>query len=144
MTDKAIAKLEQELKKEKATRKRQEAKSRLLAEMSRHLGEANVIGAGDLFGIVMQRPHKGNKITGCRALRDLMEEVKYVDGVLIAFSRSPQKPGYYIPVGSEREKFFDNEDETIKRKIGNLARLKRVSAAAYAGQLALTMQEVQG
>ena len=142
MTDKKVAKLVRELARKEAALKRQEAKSRLLCEMSRHLGEANAIGAGELFEIVFQRPYKGNKITGCRALRDLMEEVKYgANPTLIAHSCSIDQPGYYIPVGSEWKAYLDCEGEKIKRKIGRLARLTRVSAAAYAGQLALAIQE---
>lgn len=145
MTEKSVAKLERELARKEASLKRQEAKGRLLTEMSRHLGEANAIGAGELFEMVFQRSYKGNKITGCRALRELIEEVKYGDNpTLIAHSCSCDRPGYYIPVGSERKAYLDQEDEKIKRKIGRLARLNRVSAAAYAGQLALTIQEAQG
>ncbi len=145
MTEKKVAKLEWKLKEERARRKLQEAKSRLLCEMSRHLGEANAIGAGELFEIVFQRPYKGNKISGCRALRRLIEEVKYGGNpTLISHSCAVDRPGYYIPVGSERKTYLDCEDEKIKRKIVRLARLARISAAAYVGQLVLSFQEGQG
>jgi hypothetical protein len=144
MTEQKVAKLERELARKEATLERGEAKNRLLIEISRHIGKAKAIGAGDLYEIVFEEPYEGNKITGTRRLRKLIEEVKYGDNpTLIAHSCCNIRPGYYIPVGSEEREYREREDRKVKRKIGRLARLFRVSDAAYAGQLALSMTEDQ-
>lgn len=137
MTEKKVAKLERDLD-------REQAKSRLLIEMTRHMGKARAIGAGELYEIVFEEPYEGNKITGTRRLRKLIEEVKYGDNpTLIAHSCCNIRPGYYMPVGSEEREYREREDRKIKRKISRQARLFRVSDAAYAGQLALSMREGQ-
>lgn len=160
MTEKKVASLEREkarlerrLAQEQARQERerarqevenawQQAKSRLLQEMTRHIGKARAIGAGELFEIVFQQPYEGNKITGCRLLRKMIEAVKYGDNpTLIAHSCCNIRPGYYIPVGSEEREYRERESRKVKAKIGRLARLFRVNESAYAGQLALEMRE---
>jgi hypothetical protein len=144
MTDERVGKLERELKRAQASRERQEAKSRLLIEITRHIGSNKAIGAGELYEIVFEEPYEGNKITGTRRLRKLIEEVKYGDNpTLIAHSCCNIRPGYYMPVGSEEREYRERENRKVKRKIGRLAKLFRVNDAVYAGQLALSMRENQ-
>jgi len=136
MTEKKVANLQRDLE-------WQQAKSRLLIELTRHIGKARAIGAGELFEKVFLRPYEGNKMTGCRRLRKLIEEVKYdlVNPVFIAHSCCTVKPGYYHPSSdSERREYVAREEKKVKKKIGRLARLNRMNEAAYIGQLALQMQ----
>lgn len=132
MTEKKISKLEQDVEWLQATK-------RLLQEMPRHIGRARAIGAGPLFEKVFLRPYKGNKINGTRLLRKLIEEVKYgADPTLICCSCAPSNPGYYYPSSdSERRDYFAREEKEVKKKIGRLARLNRMTEAAYMGQLGM-------
>lgn len=160
MTEKTVATLERELAqahrraeqehvKNERERARQrlkdywdDCKSRLLYEMTRHLGKNNAIGAGALFEIVFQRPFDGNMITGTRLLRRLIVQVKYgPEAILIAHSCCNIRPGYYIPIGSEAREYRQREECKVKRKIGRLAVLFGVNDAIYAGQLALEMTQ---
>ncbi|RJR41884.1 MAG: hypothetical protein C4567_07960 [Deltaproteobacteria bacterium] len=133
---------EKKLKKVQRDLEWEQAKSRLCIEMSRHFGKNRAIGAGELFEIVFLEPYQGNKITGTRRLRRLIEEVKYGDNpMLIAFSCCTIRPGYYIPDSDgERREFFAREEKKVKKKIGRLARLNRLAAGVYANQLALSIQ----
>ena len=120
------------------------AKSRALTVVTRHIGKANAIGAGEYFREVFEQDYKGNKITGTRPLRDLIEALRYDDGVFIAFNRSSTNPGYYLPNSdSERREFTRSAEIELKKRIAGRAALNRLNAAAYAGQLALEMQETQ-
>lgn len=136
MTQKRLKKTEQDLE-------REQAKSRLLMEMSKHIGRNRAIGAGELFEIVLQHPYEGNKMTGCRELRKLIEAVKYgPEAVFIAHACCSIRPGYYLPSSdSERREYVSRVERQLKTKIGRLARLNQMNAGAYAGQLALEMQE---
>jgi hypothetical protein len=136
MTEKKLARIQDELEWE-------QAKSRLLLEMTKHIGKARAIGAGELFEIVFLRPYEGNKMTGCRDLRKLIEEVKYgPEAVFIAHSCCTIRPGYYLPSSdSERREYVARIERQVKRKIGRLARLNQVNAGDYAGQLALEIRE---
>lgn len=135
MTQKRLKKTEQDLE-------REQAKGRLLYEMTKHIGKARAIGAGELFRVVMQRPYAGNKMTGTRELRELIEEVKYgAEAVFIAHSCSNVNPGYYLPSSdSERRDYLSRMERQVKLKIGRLARLNQMNAGAYAGQLALALE----
>lgn len=148
MTEKKLKQAEQALARERVLRRKAElareyqmAKSRLLQEMTLHFGKNRAIGAGELFEKVFLRPYEGNKITGTRALRWLIENVKYGDNPsLIAFSCCTVRPGYYIPDSDgERREFFAREEKKVKKKIGRLARLNRMAAGVYANQLALSI-----
>ena len=136
MTEKKLARIQDELEWE-------QAKSRLLLEMTKHIGKARAIGAGELFEIVFLRPYEGNKMTGFRDLRKLIEEVKYgPEAVFIAHSCCTIRPGYYLPSSdSERREYVARIERQVKRKIGRLARLNQVNAGDYAGQLALEIRE---
>ena len=136
MTEKKLARIQDELEWE-------QAKSRLLLEMTKHIGKARAIVAGELFEIVFLRPYEGNKMTGCRDLRKLIEEVKYgPEAVFIAHSCCTIRPGYYLPSSdSERREYVARIERQVKRKIGRLARLNQVNAGDYAGQLALEIRE---
>jgi hypothetical protein len=138
MTEKKLANLERDLEWE-------QAKSRLLLEMTRHIGKGRAIGAGELFKEVFLRPYEGNKMTGCRELRKLIEAVKYgPEAVFIAHSCCTVRAGYYLPASdSERREYVSRVERQLKRKIGRLARLNRMNAGDYAGQLALELQETQ-
>ena len=131
------------LKKTEQDRERELAKGRLLMEMTKHIGRNRSIGAGELFEIVLQRPYEGNKMTGCRELRKLIEAVKYgPEAVFIAHACCNIRPGYYLPSSdSERREYVARVERQLKRKIGRLARLNQMNAGAYAGQLALEIQE---
>lgn len=138
MSEKQVAKLQRDLE-------WQQAKSRLMYEMTKHIGRAKAIGAGELFELVFKRPYEGNKMTGCRELRKLIEEVKYgPEAIFIGHSCCTVRPGYYLPSSdSERREYIARMERQVKRKIGRLARLNQLNAGAYAGQLALEMQETQ-
>lgn len=134
---------QKKLKKAEQDRERELAKGRLLMEMTKHIGRSRAIGAGELFEIVLQRPYEGNKMTGCRELRKLIEAVKYgPEAVFIAHACCTVRPGYYLPSSdSERREYVARVERQLKRKIGRLARLNQMNAGAYAGQLALEIQE---
>jgi hypothetical protein len=125
---------------------REQAKSRLLLTMTRHIGKSRAIGAGELFEKVFLRPYQGNKMTGCRELRKLIEEVKYgPEAVFIAASCCTIRPGYYLPAtDSERREYVARQEKKLKKGIGRLARLNQQNAGDYAGQLALEMREDSG
>ena len=134
MTKKRLKQAEYELEWEKA-------KARLLYEMTKHIGRARAIGAGELFEVIFKRRYEGNKMTGTRDLRKLIEAVKYgPEAVFIAHSCSSTGAGYYLPSSdSERREYVAKMERQVKRKIGRLARLNQMNAGAYAGQLALEM-----
>jgi hypothetical protein len=134
---------EKRLKKAEQDRERELAKGRLLMEMTKHIGRNRAIGAGELFEIVLQRPYEGNKMTGCRELRKLIEAVKYgPEAVFIAHACCSIRPGYYLPSSdSERREYVARVERQLKTKIGRLARMNQMNAGAYAGQLALEIQD---
>jgi hypothetical protein len=136
MTEKKLKKVELELEWE-------QAKSRLLLEMTRHIGKSRAIGAGELFEKVFLRPYEGNKMTGCRDLRKLIEAVKYgPEAVFIAASCCNIRSGYYLPAtDSERREYVARKERQLKKSIGRLGRLNQMNAGDYAGQLALEMRE---
>lgn len=139
--EKKQARLRRELEQIRREKEWEVAKSLLMNEMSRHIGKARAIGAGELFEIIFKRPHEGNKMTGTRELRKLIEAVKYgPEAVFIAHSCCSIRPGYYLPSSdSERREYVARVERQLKRKIGRLARLNQMNAGAYAGQLALEM-----
>lgn len=141
--EKKQARLRRELEQARREKEWEVGKSLLMNEMSKHIGKARAIGAGELFEIIFKRPYEGNKMTGTRELRKLIEAVKYgPEAVFIAHSCCSIKPGYYLPSSdSERREYVARVERQLKRKIGRLARLNQMNAGAYAGQLALEMQE---
>jgi|GEM_PF-1068604 hypothetical protein len=126
---------------EQYQREWEHAKSNLFLEMTRHLGESRKIGAGELFQKVFRRAYEGNKISGTRALRKLIEEVKYGSEAIMIAHSCTNRGGYYIPVtDTELLEYRDRCNRQVKEKIGRLAKLFGINAAAYAGQLALEMR----
>jgi hypothetical protein len=113
---------------------RDEARARLLAELSRHVGDGEAIGMGELFQAVFQTPWR-NRINDTRALRAIVTELRE-DGVAIC----SDDRGYWLAAaGAELEDYCRRLRASALRKLRQEARLRRLALPQLMGQMALEL-----
>lgn len=133
MTEKKQTKVQQALE-------REQAKGRLLQEMTRHIGKAKVIGMGELFQRVFQQPWE-HRINDTRRLRKLITDLRTGDSPApICSSCCHFGPGYYLAqTGPELQAYIDKIEKQALRKLLQAARLRKVTLPELLGQLVLSL-----
>jgi len=123
---------------------REQAKSRILLEMTQHIGQARAIGMGELFETVFRLPWK-HRINDTRPLRDLITELRRGEKPQpICSTANNAGPGYYLAqTGPELEDYIANIEKQALKKLGLAARLRRQPLPKLLGQMALKMQPAQ-
>ena len=119
---------------------RNEASSRLLIELSRHVGQEKAVDMGELHRRVFGE-NPGNKINGTRALRTLITTLRK-EGVPIGSVSSKTGGGYYIcRAGSELDAFCKRLRRRALRALGMESKLRKVGLPELLGQMQLNLEE---
>ncbi|MBI4643926.1 MAG: hypothetical protein HY743_09475 [Deltaproteobacteria bacterium] len=139
MTEKKLKKAEQALEME-------QAKSRLLMELTRHIGKGRALGMAEAFEAAYPGRTWSNRINDTRAVRRLITKLrrgdkkKGVKPIPICSSCCNIRPGYYIPVGQEFEEWLKKREEKHLDGLGLVTLLRRISLPDFLGQKALAMR----
>ncbi len=132
-----------EEKRQAEDRERQIFISRLVQEMTHHIGEVNAIGMGDLYTVVTGKPWN-NRINDTRLVRKLITDLrrgKYGRPMPIASTCSNHAPGYFIATGNELEHYIVNAlEQPGLKKLGLAAILRKKALPELLGQLAINFQ----
>lgn len=129
--------LERELARMRQDQTWQQYKSRLLQEMSHHIGKDKAIGMGELFSVVFGRPW-ANRINDTRVLRDLIEEVQWGDAQNRPILICSCTAGYYLPIGQEAREYIQRRlIAPAKKKLKKAARLQAETYKELMGRLVL-------
>lgn len=132
------------MKKEELQRQSEERtatlRARLMTEMSRHIGERNAIGMGELYELVFRETWR-HRINDTRKLRKLIKQLRN-EGVNINSSTSNQGGGYFLPAaGSELSDFLRRRDKLAVKILADNARIRKVSLRECWGQVGLRLEE---
>lgn len=116
-----------------------EAKARLLAILTRHVGEEKAIGMGELYSQVFGEPWS-HRINDTRKLRRLITELRY-DGSLIGETRAKTGGGYYLARSVfEMGEFVRRRKREALRKLAMIAAMQRIGLPELLGQMQLNLQ----
>jgi len=111
-------------------------KSKLLAELSLHVGKDKAIGMGELFERVFDRPYR-SRINDTRPIRTLIDELQK-EGVPVCSSQR----GYYLASAhSELAAYCKNLRAQGLRKLKKEANLRKMTLPELLGQLSLELRE---
>jgi hypothetical protein len=132
------------MKKEELRRQAEETnanlRARLMTELSRHIGQVNAIGMGELYVLVFGETWN-HRINDTRKLRDLIEELRD-EGVAISSSTANSGGGYYLPAaGSELADYLDGDEIRAFRILRRNRRIRKVSLREYWGQAGIRMEQ---
>jgi len=117
-----------------------EAKSQLLAILTRHIGIEKAIGMGELYTRVYGKSWL-HRINDTRPLRHVITELRN-GGALIGETRSPTEPGYYLARSvHELKMFFDRRMQEVVKKAAMIARMKNIGLPELLGQMQLNLRE---
>jgi hypothetical protein len=113
-------------------------KAKLLAELTKHIGESNAIGMGELYEIVFERPWK-NRINDTRKLRTLITSLR-ADGIAICSSFDAGNGGYYLASeGSEINDYLKCFETRALKALERVSKIKKITLPEYLGQIRLDM-----
>jgi len=130
---------ETERKKECRTIDTPKNRSRLLAELTSHIGGHNAIGMAELYETVFERTWT-HRINDTRILRHLITDMRR-DGVPICSASSQDGGGYYIAAaGSELTNYLRRDKRRALGILARGARIKKISLPNYLGQIKLEME----
>lgn len=116
-----------------------ENRSRMLAELTSHVGEPNAIGMAGLYEAVFDRPWE-HRINDTRALRRLVTVMR-AEGVPICSVSSRSGGGYFLAAaGSELADYLRRTERRALLILQRNARIKRISLPNYLGQMKLNME----
>jgi hypothetical protein len=116
-----------------------EARMRLLAELTSHIGEANAIGMAELYEAVFERPWS-HRINDTRKLRKVVTDMR-AEGVPICSTAVRDGGGYYLAAaGSELVSYLRRGERRALAILSRNAKIKKVSLPNYLGQLKLNME----
>lgn len=114
-------------------------KVKLLAELSRHIGELNAIGMAELYEKVFGAEWS-NKINDTREIRKLITLMRR-DGIPICSVSAQNGGGYYLAsAGSELINYLSRSEHRALSILARNARIKRISLPEYLGQMKLNME----
>lgn len=136
MTKNRISRLEQDLE-------REQAKSRLFMELTKHVGRARAIGMGELHDKVFEK-NWVNRINDTKRLRQMITNLRWgKDGPPqpIASVCCTWQPGYYIATGNELEEYIKRIEKKHLKGLALAARLRKLPLPELLGQMVLRMQE---
>jgi hypothetical protein len=116
-----------------------EARSRMLAELTSHVGEPNAIGMAALYETVFDRPWE-HKINDTRALRRLITVMR-TEGVPICSVSTTSGGGYFLAAaGSELVNYLRRTERRALQILMRNAKIKRISLPNYLGQIRMNME----
>jgi hypothetical protein len=117
-------------------------RARLLAELTKHIGESNAIGMGELYEIIFEKPWK-NRINDTRKLRTLITSLR-ADGIAICSSSDAGNGGYYLAsAGSEINDYLRRLERRALKVLARISKIKRITLPEYLGQMRLHMLETK-
>jgi hypothetical protein len=115
-----------------------ETRSRMLAELTSHIGEPNAISMSALYEAVFDRPWE-HKINDTRALRRLITAMRG-EGVPICSVTSTNGGGYFLAAaGSELVNYLRRTERRALQMLQRNAKIKRISLPNYLGQIRMNM-----
>jgi len=118
-------------------------KVRLLAELSRHIGERNAIGMAELYQVVFCEDWQ-HRINDTKRLRELITALRQ-EGVPICSTASTHGGGYYLAAaGSELMGYLSRSERRALKILARCARIKKISLPDYLGQMKLNMEAGSG
>ncbi len=114
-------------------------RARLLAELSRHVGEVNAIGMAELFEAVFGENWR-NRINDTRKLRSLVTMLRR-EGVPICSVSSRSGGGYYLAAaGSELRGYTERDKRRALRILARVSRIEKISLPELLGQMRIRME----
>ena len=114
----------------------EQATSRLMIELSRHVGIEKALDMGELYSRVFGEPYT-HKINHTRRLRTIITALRQ-KGVPIASTASKNSGGYYIVrAGSELDEYCGRIRRAALRKLFMESRLRKISMPELLGQINL-------
>ena len=116
----------------------QRRKTQVLTELTRHVGEANAIGMGELYSSVFNRPWN-NRISDTRPLRRVITDLRN-EGVPIGSTPSNVGGGYYLPAaGSELIEYLGRIRKGALKMLFMESQIRKISLAELLGQMRLNL-----
>lgn len=124
---------------------REQMKSRLLMELTKHIGRGRAVGMGELFQAVFEESWT-NRINDTRKLRRLVTELRTgAQPQPICSACNPAAPGYFLAsAGSELQEYIGHVEKMALKKLSQAAKLKKIPLPELLGQLAMQMREASG
>lgn len=121
---------------------REQLKSRLLMELTRHIGRGRAVGMGELFQAVFDKDWV-NRINDTRQLRRLITELRNgAQPQPICSVCCSLAPGYYLAsAGSELAEYVGKIKKTALKKLALAAKLEKIPLPELLGQMAMNMRE---
>ena len=115
-------------------------KAKLMIVLSHHIGEHNIIGAGELYEQVFDKEWN-NKINDTRPLRTIVTALRN-EGVPIGSRPSSNGGGYWlIGVGSEFADYRDRQKRRALKILARVAKMERKSLPELLGQMKLNLED---
>ena len=124
---------------EKSQVSNEEATSKILMVLSRHVGEEKAIDMGELYSRVFNEPYT-HKINHTRRLRTIITALRR-KGVPIGSTAAKNGGGYYlVRAGSELDSYCARLRRAALNKLAMEAKLRRISMPELLGQMQLNME----
>jgi len=124
---------------EKTDISNEEATSKILMVLSRHVGEEKAIDMGELYSRVFNEAYT-NKINHTRRLRMVITALRR-KGIPIGSTSAKNGGGYYlVRAGSELDAYCRRLREAALNKLWMEARLRKISMPELLGQMQLNME----
>jgi len=129
-------------RKKMTAEEREKYRARVLAILTRHIGEEKAIDMGALYCRVFEQDWR-HKINDTRKLRSIITELRH-EGCLIGEVRRRNRGGYYLArSASELNAFFDRRIHEALKKLRMISNMKKIGLPEMLGQMTLNLK-VQG
>lgn len=116
------------------------SRNKVLAELTRHVGEANAIGMGELYSAVFNRTWN-NRISDTRPLRKVITDLRK-EGVPIGSTTSNVGGGYFLPAaGSELSEYLGRIRKRALKALFMESQIRKISLGELLGQMRLNLGE---
>ena len=117
----------------------EEATSKILMILSRHVGEEKTIDMGELYSRVFNEAYT-NKINNTRRLRMVITALRR-KGVPIGSTSAKNGGGYYlVRSGSELDAYCNRLRKSTLNRLWMEARMRKISMPELLGQMQLNME----
>lgn len=117
----------------------EEATSKILMILSRHVGEEKAIDMGELYQRVFEKSYS-NKINNTRRLRTVVTALRR-KGIPIGSTVAQNGGGYYlVRAGSELDEYCGRLRRAALNKLVMEAKLRKISMPELLGQMQMNME----